>query len=490
VPFLAALLAALVLALPAHAAGDVVLRLQPETSRADAERLAERYGATVLDAIPQLDAYLLTALPAAAARSLAARPLVRSVEPNGADSLAAGGPPYRGSDWHLQATRVPEVWPLTRGDSSVTVAILDTGVDLDRPELAANLVPGVDVANDDDEPRDRNGHGTFVAGLVASNGFVTGVCPLCSIMPIKVVADGSTEAPKFDSAEGIIWAVEHGADVVNLSFGGSERSGVQEDAVRYALHRGVVVVAAAGNERSATEQFPAAYDGVIAVGATDDRDRVWSGSSYGSWVDLGAPGSGLFSLALEGGVERRSGTSFATPIVAGIAALLRSYRPALGGSELASALQAGTVPLPEGARQFDRGRLDAALAVGKASLQGLPTLSITRFALSPEGRFVRRYGEARAGRAFAAAAVVVRDDTGELVATGGVACSARIGSRELRPVVARFRAGVALCAWKVPASAGERWIEGTLTADHDGFQATQPFRVKAKKPLARRPLDG
>jgi subtilisin family serine protease len=477
--------ALLALALPAHAAGADVLRLRDGTGPTDAARLAERYGATVLDSIPQLDAYLLSDLPPAAARSLAARRLVRSVEPNGSDALAAG-PPYRGSDWHLQATHVPDVWPLTGGDPSVTVAILDTGVDLDRPELTANLVHGTDVTSDD-EPRDRNGHGTFVAGIVASNGFVNGVCPACSLMPIKVVPTGSTEAPKFDSAQGIVWAVDHGADVINLSFGGSDRSDVQEDAVRYALARGVVVVAAAGNERSSTPQYPAAYDGVIAVGATDDRDRIWSGSSYGPWVDLAAPGGGVFSLSLQGGFERRWGTSFSTPVVSGVAALLRAYRPAFGGAEVASALQAGTVPLADGVRRFDRGRLDAGLTFAKASAPGMPTLSVTRFVLSPHAPFVRRWGEARAGRTFAAAALVVRDDTGQRVETGGISCFARIGSRELTPVAPRFRSGVALCAWRVPASAGERWIEGTLTVSREGFEATQAFRVKARKPLRTQP---
>lgn len=475
----------LVLALPSSAAGADVLRLRDGTGPADAERLAGRYGASVLDSIPQLDAYLVSELPAAALRSLAGLGPVRSVEPNGSDALA-GGPPYRGSDWHLQATHVQDVWQLTRGDPSLTVAILDTGVDLDRPELASSLVPGIDVTNDD-EPRDRNGHGTFVAGLVAASGFVDGVCPDCSLMPIKVVPTGSTEAPKFDSAQGIVWAVDHGADVVNLSFGGSERSDVQEDAVRYALARGVVVVAAAGNEGSASPQYPAAYDGVIAVGATDDRDRIWSGSSYGDWVDLAAPGGGVFSLALEGGVERRFGTSFSTPIVSGIAALLRASHPELGVAQVMAALLAGTVPLAEGARRFERGRIDASLVLTKASAPGMPTLSLTRFVLSPHARFVRRWGEARAGRTFAAAALVVRDDTGERVAAGGIACSARIGSRRLVPVAPRFGAGVALCAWRVPASAGERWIEGTLTVSHGGFQATQPFRVKAKKPLRAQP---
>lgn len=478
---------ALALALPSSAAGVHVLLLRDGTSPADAERLAERYGASVLDSIPQLGAYLVTELPAVAARSLAARRLVRSVEANGSDALA-GGPPYRGSDWHLQATRVPGVWPLTRGDPSVVVAILDTGVDLDRPELATSLVPGIDVTNDD-EPRDRNGHGTFVAGIVAANGFVDGVCPACSLMPIKVVPNGSTEAPKFASAQGIVWAVDHGADVVNLSFGGSDRSDVQEAAVRYALVRGVVVLAAAGNESAAAPQYPAAYDGVIAVGATDDRDRMWSGSTYGPWVDLAAPGGGVFSLSLDGGFERRSGTSFATPIASGVAALLRAYHPDLEAAEVAAALRAGTVPLAEGARRFQRGRLDASLAFAKASAPGRPTLSVTRFALSPGAPFVRRWGAARAGGTFAAAALVVRDDTGERIATGGIECSARVGSRELAPAAPRFRAGVALCAWRVPVSAGERWIEGTVTVSHGGFQATQPFRVKAKKPL-RAPPDG
>lgn len=474
----------LALALPPHAAGADILRLRDGTDAADAERLAGRHGATVLDSIPQLDAYLVSELPAAAARSLAARRLVRSVEANGSDPLA-DGPPYRGSDWHLQATRVPDVWPLTRGNPSITVAILDTGVDLDRPELAGALVPGIDVTNGD-EPHDRNGHGTFVAGIAAASGFVDGVCPACSLMPIKVVPNGSTEAPKFDSAQGIVWAVDHGADVINLSFGGSDRSDVQEAAVRYALARGVVVVAAAGNEGTAAPQYPAAYDGVLAVGATDDRDRIWSGSSYGRWVDLAAPGGGVFSLSLEGGFERRSGTSFATPIVSGVAALLRARNPELDVAEVAAALRAGTVPLADGVRRFGRGRLDAALAFAKASAPGRPTLSVTRFALSPQAPFVRRWGPARAGGTFAAAALVVRDDTGERVASGGIACSARVGSRELTPVAPRFRAGVALCAWRVPPAAGERWITGTLTVSSGGFQAAQPFRVKAKKPLGLR----
>ncbi len=481
-PFVLAVLAALLLAAPALGSGGTVLCLDPGASRADAERIAAAAGGVVVDSIPALDAYLVAGLGRGAERSLAAASLVRAIEPNRTDQLAAS-PPYRGSDWHLQAVRVPEAWATTRGSPSVTVAILDTGVDIDRDELAGRVVPGTDVANDDDDPRDRNGHGTFVAGIVASDGFVTGVCPACSVMPVKVVEDGSTEATKFDSADGIVWAVDHGADVLNLSLGGADRSQVQEDAVRYALARGVVIVASAGNEGTATPQYPAGYDGVVGVGGTDDRDRSWSGSSYGAWVDLAAPATQLFSLSLAGGIERRSGTSYSTPIVSGVAALVLAAHPALSGDAVADALRAGTVPTGDAERRYDRGRIDAVLALAKASSPGEETLSVTRFALSPLAPFLTRYPEPRAGNVFAAGAVVLRDDTGELVDEGEVACVAHVGSRVLPVVARRLRDGVAICAWRVPWAAGARWVDGWVIVRRNGYQAMQPFRVKARKPL-------
>jgi thermitase len=478
-----ACLVALLVATPAHGR-ELVLRLQPGADQTDAERIAASLGGTLIDAIPQLRAYLVTGATADR-RLLAGHPQIASIEANLADHLTAS-PPYRGSDWHLQAIRAPEAWAQTRGDPTVTIAALDTGVDLERLELKSNLVAGTDVANDDEDPGDRNGHGTFVAGVLVSNGFVTGACPACTLMPIKVVAEGASEALKFDSADGIVWSVDHGADIVNLSFGGAERSGVQEDAVRYALGRGVVVVAAAGNESSDTPEFPAGYDGVIAVGATDDRDGVWSGSSYGSWVDVGAPGEGVFSLALEGGFERRSGTSFSAPIVSGVTGLLLAHRPGLSPEAVATLLRAGTVPLAESARRYERGRIDAALVLAKASARGEPTLTVTRFALSPRAPFVSRYPEARADEVFAAGAVVVRDDTEAAVTDGDVACEARIGGRVLTPVSRRLRGGVVVCAWRIPGWAGERWVEGSVSVIREAHVATQSFRVKAKKPASQR----
>jgi subtilisin family serine protease len=244
----------------------------------------------------------------------------------------------------------------------------------------------------------------------------------------------------------------------------------------------VLVVGAAGNEDSDVEQYPAAYDGVIAVGGTDQRDAAWSGSSFGPWVDVAAPADSIVSFSLAGAYEKRRGTSFASPIVAGIAGLILSARPGTSGEGLAFALRAGTVALANAEHPFARGRLDAALALAKAAAAGAPSLSIDRFALSPQASFVRGFQAARAGQPFAAAARVRRDDTGALVSDGEVRCDAHIGRRELHVLSAGFAGSVARCVLAVPRWAGERWIEGTLTVARDAFEASQPFRVKTKKP--------
>jgi subtilisin family serine protease len=481
VALLLALLLLLVVA-PSATASELVVTLAPGAERGEAEWIAATAGGRVVDAIPQLGAFLID-VPRPFAPRLASASRVRSIEPNPTDTLS-GSPPFRGPDWHLRATSVTTAWAQTRGDPSVVVAVVDSGIDPDRAELTGRLILGRDTANEDDDPTDSDGHGTFVAGVVAADSdFASGVCPRCTVMAVKAVADRSAEATKFDSAEAIVWAVDHGADIVNLSIGGSERATVQEDAVRYAVARGVLVVSAAGNEDSNVEQYPAAYDGVVAVGGSNQQDATWSGSSFGSWVDLAAPADAIISFALEGAYEKRRGTSFATPIVAGIAALILAARPETSGDGLAAALAAGTVPLANAEHPFARGRIDAVLALAKAAVPGAPTLSIDRFALSPQASFVRGYPAARAGERFAVAARVRRDDTGELIRDGEVRCDARIGTRTLRVAGAGLVGSVARCLVAVPSWAGERWIEGTLTVLRNGYEASQPFRVKAKKLL-------
>ena len=230
--------------------------------------------------------------------------------------------------WAIPRLRLPHVWGDSDG-SGVTVAVIDTGVDTTHPDLADNLVPGRNVLGltASDDVTDGHGHGTHVAGTVAAvtdNGIgVAGVAPGARIMPIKAL-DAAGGGWSSDIADGIVHAVDHGAGVVNLSLSSAGANSVLADAVAYARSRGVVVVAAGGNGRLRGNQtaYPAAFPGVIAVAATDATDADASFSNTGDYIDLAAPGVDILSTLRGGGYGSMSGTSMATPHVAGIAALL------------------------------------------------------------------------------------------------------------------------------------------------------------------------
>ncbi|HOW86958.1 MAG TPA: S8 family peptidase [Candidatus Aminicenantes bacterium] len=232
-------------------------------------------------------------------------------------------------------------WDEARGDAETVIAIVDTGVDLDHPELIAKLVGyGHDFVNGDEEAGDDNWHGTHVAGIAAAdtnNGAgIAGVARDCRILPVKVVAaDGNGYYSWI--IDGIIWAADHGADVINLSLGGDVDDPFLEDACRYAHDKGVVIVAAAGNDGQPGVLYPAAYDDyVLAVAASDYNDALAGFSNYGPEVDVAAPGVWILGPAPQWYVGEgylpylfASGTSAAAPHVAGLAALLRSAKPDL-----------------------------------------------------------------------------------------------------------------------------------------------------------------
>ncbi len=462
-------LALLVLPAPARAA-ELVVSLVPAATRADAAGLAAAAGGRLVDSLPGLHAYLLD-VPARA-RLLRASPLVRSVEENGSLGLADGGTdPFLALQWSLARIGAPEAWAGGLGDPAVVIAVVDTGIDYAHVDLAGKVILGRDVANGDDDPVDPHGHGTAVAGIAAAsagNGLgIAGVCAACTLMAVKVVRDGATEATKFDSAQGIVWAADHGADVINFSLSGPTDSQLQRDAVAYALAREVVVAAAAGNDGDAELQYPAAYEGVVAVAASTERDRLATFSSRGDWVDLAAPGTSLLTTAA-GAYARVTGTSFAAPVVAGAAGLILSRLPGIGPEAVRAALVAGTRPLAD---ERDLRRLDLAYALRRALDPGAPlepdpplTLTIAGFAISPGSWFVAGYDPPRPGRVFAAGARVVRDDTGEIVPSGRVSCRARVGARRLRVAGASFSDGVALCAWRVPAGAAGKRVRGSVEA--------------------------
>ncbi|MCE7988755.1 MAG: hypothetical protein DYG89_46970 [Caldilinea sp. CFX5] len=234
------------------------------------------------------------------------------------------------ANWGVRKIRLDKVFRDATG-AGITVALLDTGVDLDHTLLLSRLTTGYDfVADDgwpDDEPNgidddedgrtdEGSGHGTHIAGIIAM------VAPAAKIMPVRVLnSDGG--GTLFAIVQGLVYAVEQGADVVNMSFSAVDSSPLLNAAVQFALNRDVVLVAAAAGEDGYLE-FPAAYDGVIAVGATKTDDAVTDFSqSYANEVDVFAPGEWIFSTYLNGGYAWWSGTSMAAPFVAGGAALLR-----------------------------------------------------------------------------------------------------------------------------------------------------------------------
>jgi len=250
----------------------------------------------------------------------------------------------------------PEAWAVEDGSSNQTVvAVIDTGVNYTHPDLEDNIfvhdelqavipgnIIGWDFGNKDNDPMDIESgtHGTHVAGTIAAvdnTEGVIGVCPECKIMPIQVfvnVTKTTVGAPTTAIAEGVRFAVDNGADVINMSLGGPSFSEAMSEAVQYAIDNDVVVVAAAGNSGHQSNQisYPAGYDGVISVARINRYGEKANTSQYGSWIDISAPGSQIWStIGAEGadGYNTKSGTSMASPHVAGVAGLMRAQNPGM-----------------------------------------------------------------------------------------------------------------------------------------------------------------
>ncbi|HET7271369.1 MAG TPA: S8 family serine peptidase [Rubrobacter sp.] len=266
--------------------------------------------------------------------------------------------------WGLTKTGFPDAWSSTKGRGA-KIAVVDSGVDQRHPDIG-NIVAQKDFVEHDAVADDDADHGTLVtgiAGALTNNGRgVAGGCPRCGLLIAKVVGPaGVTTDSKL--VKGIGWSVNHGADVINLSLGDPGKSSVLKATVNDASANGAVVVAAAGNERTTTRQYPAAYRKAIAVSATNRKDKLARFSSRGKWVDLAAPGTNILSTLAGGGYSQESGTSLSAPFVSALAGLLASQD--MPADQIRHRMQSTATDLgPTGEDpRFGHGRIDAATAV-------------------------------------------------------------------------------------------------------------------------------
>ncbi|TCP69398.1 S8 family serine peptidase [Baia soyae] len=274
-------------------------------------------------------------------------------------------PKYSSDQYGPQKMQAPQAWDVTKGSSSTVVAVVDTGVQGSHEDLAGKLVSGGhDFVDNDDNADDGQGHGTHVAGTIAAttnNGIgVAGVAPDVKILPVRVLDSNGSGTYEW-VANGITYAADNGAKVINMSLGGSGGSQALEDAVNYAWGKGVVIMAAAGNTPSTAPNYPAYYANCIAVAATDSNDAKASFSTYGDWVDVAAPGVDIISTKMGGGYVKYSGTSMATPHAAGVAALVASQGK--NHTEVREILEATADKIAGTGPNWKYGRLNAYRAV-------------------------------------------------------------------------------------------------------------------------------
>lgn len=383
-----------------HVPGQVLVKFKDNTPKAVVDTVLKRHNGQLVDQISGIDTLVVNVPNVALDQVITALSKNPNVEYAEANSLAnafdfpidaPNDTYYLDNQWGLEnisQTIVGQTgkldadidaqaaWQLTTGGTT-KVAILDTGIDQAHPDLSVKI----DLQqNFSDSPTidDLYGHGTHVSGIVAAitnNAIgVAGVCPSCRLLNGKVLNDKGSGAYSW-IANGIIWAVNNQAKVINMSLGGPTKSATLENAINYAWTHGVVIVAAAGNSANPSKTYPGAYTNVIAVAATNNLDKKTSFSSYGNWVDVAAPGENIFStfpthsfyLQTEYGrslnYDFGSGTSMATPMVSATAALIWSTPYGTSNSAVRARLEKTADKIAGTGTYWSYGRINAARAV-------------------------------------------------------------------------------------------------------------------------------
>ncbi len=375
------------------------LLVKPKTGVPEAviQSTLRGHSAKQVGAIPAIDVRILN-VPEhtfdTVLRALQHNPNFEFAEPDfRAEALLVPNDPYYGYgyEWHLPKISAPQAWDLTTGSVSVTIGLVDTGVSFSHPDLAGKILSGYDFGDGDSDPSDTAGHGTSVAGTAAAlsnNGVgVTGPAWACPILPVKVFPSGNQGASYSAVANGITYAADHGARIINLSLGSTTASSTLQSAVDYAWGKNCVIVAAAGNNGTSDPVYPGACQNVLAVSALRSDDTLASWSSYGSFVSLCAPGDSIWTTILDPATLYGyvSGTSFASPIVAGVAALVASANPQLSNAQIVDVLKQNADDLGTAGYDiyFGYGKVNAYKAVlaARGTVAGpdntAPTVAIT-----------------------------------------------------------------------------------------------------------------
>lgn len=364
--------------------GQLVVKFRQPLSNALVSGFSARYGMRVLKT-SSLGAILVQHNPQLSSQqviqTLKADPAVEYAEPNVTfRTRFVVNDPRSADQKGLGMIGMGKAWDISLGDPRVVIAVVDTGVDMSHPDLRDKLVPGFNVLSPGQPPQDDNGHGTHASGIAAAatdnRTGIAGTAPRCRIMPIKALnAEGGGDG--FGVATGVVWAVDNGAHIINLSLGGEAPQETLERAIKYALARNVSVIVAMGNESTNALRYPASYPGVISVGSVDQTRNLSNFSNYGKWMSVVAPGSQILSTmpmqsvymtSAEGYMNEydfMDGTSMAAPMVAGVVALMKSRHPNLTPAEIKARLEgtARDLGAPGFDERFGHGLVDAPRAI-------------------------------------------------------------------------------------------------------------------------------
>jgi thermitase len=338
------------------------------------------------------------------------------------------------SEWHLYMIHAPAAWSMTTGSDQVVIAICDTGIDPTQPDLAAKLVPGWNVVDDNADTSPVHPHGTWVAGTAAaaSNNGVGVAAPAmnCRLMPLRISTASNGDASMSDIVEAITWAADHGARVINLSYSGFGSSALA-DAARYAHSQNSVFVMAAGNDAA---YVPVNEDpNVISVSGTTSSDTLASFTTTGPFVDLAAPGNEILTTGTQGTYLSVSGTSFSAPLVAGAAALLLSVNPALTPAQVEAFLKVSADDL--GSAGYDTGygfgrlNMGRAVELAAAALHGGPDVT------APASRFLSPLPDGLVGQTRAERVQVEAADDRTVAKVTLYADGVKVGTKTAAPFV-------------------------------------------------------